>query len=200
MQPMRGTLLLVLAFVLASCSPKVEPPTPKPEPQPPVAQPSSTSDNTPDPAPPKPAAQDPRHNDLRIYQLSELKVVDLALGSHKFKAWVMDTDSKRLEGMMHLQTKDVRDDEAMLFVFPEPVPKERFQFWMQNTPLPLDILYISTAFKVINIAHGKPFDETPLPADASGQFVVELKGGTAKRLGIGPGTVVKFPKEIIPKS
>lgn len=197
---MRTVTMLALAAIVASCSPTIEKPVVH-EPKPPVKQPTTTvADPAPADADPQQAAKDPRYNMLRVYQLSELKVVDLFLGSHKFKAWVMDTPGKREEGMMHLETKDVRDDEAMLFVFPEPVPKEKFQFWMHNTPLPLDILYVSSDRKVINIAHGKPYDETSLPADAAGQFVVELKAGTAKKLGIKPGTAVKFPKEVVADS
>lgn len=196
MQSMRAPILLALAAIAASCSPKSETPAPVQEPKPvanQVGTPSTVPNDTAQSSGQKPPVKDPRHNDLRLYQLSELKVVDLSIGSHKFKAWVMDTASKRQEGMMHLQTKDVRDNEAMLFVFSEA---QEMAFWMQNTPLPLDILYVSENFKVLNIAHGKPYDETSLPSIGKAKFVVELKEGTSKKLGIKAGAVVKFPPGI----
>lgn len=102
----------------------------------------------------------------------------------------MDDDSKQQEGMMWLTEKDVKDDQGMLFVFGSPAQQS---FWMQNTLIPLDIIYIDAKGKVLNIVHGKPRDESPLPSTGPAQYVLELKDGMAARYRIGPGTVLTIP-------
>lgn len=102
----------------------------------------------------------------------------------------MDDDAKQQEGMMWLTDKDVKDDQGMLFVFPSAAQQS---FWMQNTLIPLDIIYIDAKGKVLNIVHGKPRDESPLPSSGPAQYVLELKDGMAARYRIGPGTVLKIP-------
>jgi hypothetical protein len=62
----------------------------------------------------------------------------------------------------------------------------------------LDICYISGQGKVLNVAKGKPFDETTLPSKGSTQFVLELKQGAAKRLGVVAGATVQVPSGLKP--
>jgi uncharacterized membrane protein (UPF0127 family) len=129
----------------------------------------------------------------RIYNLKDLQRVELLANGHKIHAWVADDDGKRTEGMMSLTEKDVKDDEGMLFVFPAARP---LSFWMQNTVLPLDIIYITPDGKVLNVQQGKPFDETGLPSQGDGQYVLELKKGRAMRFGIKRGTLIKIPASV----
>jgi uncharacterized membrane protein (UPF0127 family) len=111
-------------------------------------------------------------------------------GSTKIDAWLMDDASKQQEGMMWLTEKDVKDDQGMLFVFASPTAQS---FWMQNTLIPLDIIYADAKGKVLNIVHGKPRDESPLPSTGPAQYVLELKDGMAAKYRIGPGTVLTIP-------
>jgi len=189
----RFASLALLAAVFPGCSsPEAIAPKPDPAPTPPPV-----SQQAPPPAQASDGdlqQRDPRYDPSRAYQLSELRVIDLVVGSHKFKAWVMDTPRKRQEGMMFLQPDKVGANEAMLFAFPEAQP---LSFWMQNTPLPLDIAYVSKAKKLLNVQHGKPFDESPLPSQGDAQYVVEVKHGTFKRLGIKPGAIVRFPADVV---
>ena len=63
-------------------------------------------------------------------------------------------------------------------------------FWMKNTPVSLDILYLNTQYQVINIhSNTTPFSETLLPSEGPATYVIEVVGGTANRLGITPGSV-----------
>lgn len=184
--------LLLFAMLLASCGAPAEP-TPSPEPAP--TKPVTTKEPEPAPAPIEdPQKKDPRYNGSRVYQLSELRVVDLEVGTHKFKAWVMDSPGKRQEGMMFLPSDGFAANEAMLFAFPEAQP---LSFWMQNTPAPLDIAYVSKAKKLLNVQAGKPYDETPRPSTGDAQYVVEVKQGTFKRLGIKAGATVSFPADVV---
>ncbi len=155
-----------------------------------TAQAQSTSSTAP---PTKPIG-----NPNRVYQLDTLKKVDLNLKGHTVHAWIMDDESKQQEGMMFLEDKDVKADEGMLFAFDQVQPKTRPEgqpsgFWMHNTLIPLDIVYLSPNDKVIRIANGKVQDDTNLPAGADYKNVIELKGGTATKYGLKPGDSVSIP-------
>jgi len=138
-------------------------------------------------------------NPNRVHQLDSLESVTLKANGKSFPAWVMDDDSKRAEGMMFLTESEVKPDEGMIFVF-EEVRDASHGFWMHNTLLPLDIIYIGADGKVVSIAHGKPQDDTELPPKGSFQFVLELRGGGADRFGIKPGTTVEIPKGLVEKA
>ncbi len=129
----------------------------------------------------------------RTFQLKDLKQISLRVGKAHIKVWLMDIDQKRAEGMMWLTDKEVRADEGMLFVFSK---RQELSFWMQNTLIPLDIMYVDENKKIINIAAGKPLDESPIPAARPGQFVIEMKKGSAKRLGIKAGDSVGIPDDV----
>ena len=140
----------------------------------------------------------PVGNPNRVYQLDTLKKVDLSLKGHPIHAWVMDDSGKQEEGMMFLEDKDVKPDEGMLFAFDAVQPKNRPNgepsgFWMHNTLIPLDIVYLSPQNKVIRIAEGKVKDDTNLPATADYRNVIELKAGTAAKDGLKPGDTVSIP-------
>jgi uncharacterized protein len=188
-------LHLFLAFAVIGCA--QEPAKEQavfesaPEPQP-VAQ--NTTPGTPPPAPP-PAVQEPK--DRRLHALESLQVVDLKLPRGKVKAWVMDESSKRTEGMMWLQDKDVMADQGMLFVFSEPSPRS---FWMQNTLIPLDIVFITAKGKVLNVGHGTPESLDSIPSKGDAQYVLELKAGQATRFGLRPGAKIVLPPELKAKN
>ena len=208
---MKFTPLLALALFAVSCTPDL-PPLPKTTqattaPATPTTAPvttttttTTTGSTTPSTAPEAkpsisaatttPGAPQAGDNPRRIHQLRELEHGDVVAGRQKIDAWLMDDESKQQEGMMFLTDKDVKDNQGMLFVFDSPKPQS---FWMQNTLIPLDIIYIDAKGKVLNIAHGKPKDETPLPSTGSAQYVLELKSGMASKFNIGPGTVVTIP-------
>lgn len=132
-------------------------------------------------------------NPNRIFQLSSLEKATLKAHGKRLECWVMDTVSKQQEGMMWLVDKDVKDDQGMIFVFADAEPQS---FWMQNTLIPLDIIYINEDGKVLNVVLGKPRDETSLPSAGPAKYVLELKGGMAKRFGIGPGTRIDIPSDL----
>lgn len=134
--------------------------------------------------------KDPRDKPERIHQLRDLETKKLVVNGHTLTIWLMDDTSKIAEGMMYLTDKDVKDTEGMLFIFPDARPRG---FWMQNCPLSLDICYLDPKGKVLNIAVGKPYDETSLPSQGSAQYALELKVGMAKKFGIKPGTVLRLP-------
>jgi len=85
-------------------------------------------------------------------------------------------------------------DAGMLFVFPE---MRMLAFWMKNTPLPLDIIYIDAEGRVVSVAESTtPYSEKSLPSAGPAQYVLEVNAGFAKEHGIGPGTRVELPADI----
>ena len=185
---MRFAPFLMLAL-LAGCAPP----------------PSANVGNAPTNVPPTnvPAANTaPLSSDAsRVFPRSELKVATVTLKGKPFRLWIMDTDPKRQEGMMFLRDEDVEADQGMLFAFPDVQPLgEAGGFWMRNTYIPLDIIYLSPQGRVVNVGKGEPFNETNVPPTGTYQNVIELKGGTAARIGLKAGDRIELPKDLKPTS
>lgn len=186
---MRATWFVLTALVLASCQSSApqasNTPTPDSAPSPaPVAPAPKPVVETPEKPVEDPQKKDPSHNPSRIYQLKELETTVVTIGKHKLTAWVMDTDSKRTEGMMFLQKNELKADAAMLFVFPDELDRS---FWMRNTYVPLDIAYIAANGRIVSAKAMKALDETGVPSDGPAMYVLEMQQGAFKRLGIKAG-------------
>lgn len=132
-------------------------------------------------------------NPYRIHQLKDLETVTFRIGENEFKAWIMDTTSKRSEGMMFLQDSEVRDDECMIFVFSEERP---LSFWMRNTYIPLDIAFLDRQRRILNVETMKPLDETGVRSRGDAMYAIEFKKGTLSRVGARPGMKVEFPDTV----
>jgi uncharacterized membrane protein (UPF0127 family) len=102
------------------------------------------------------------------------------------------TEQQRARGLMWRDRLD--QDAGMLFVFPEP---RALAFWMKNTPLPLDIIFIDAEGRVVSIAeHTTPYSEQSLPSAGPAQYVLEVNGGFAKAHGVSPGARVELPADL----
>lgn len=129
--------------------------------------------------PPAPLAGLPR---------SEVQV-ETARGRHVFQVWVADNDRSRQQGLMFI--KELPADQGMLFLFERP---EFASFWMKNTYLSLDIVFIAPGGVVANIAHGaQPLSLVPIESVAPVTGVLELVAGTAARIGLVAGDRVRNP-------
>jgi len=161
----------------------------------PDAKQASATDGTIAQSSTAPPAPNPDDIAGRKFQLRNLAVQDISANGHVIHAWIMDTEPKRQEGMMFLKDPNVKDDQGMLFVF-QDMQGPNNGFWMHNTILPLDIIYIDASGKVLNVQKGQPFDETSLPAKGDYVYTLELKQGQTHKLGIKEGTTVDIPKSI----
>lgn len=107
----------------------------------------------------------------------------------RFQVEVADDPVEQARGLMH--RTELAEDAGMIFVFPKARPA---RFWMKNTPLPLDILFIGEDGRVVNIAERTtPFSERSIPSEGPVLAVLEINGGLSDELGIGPGTPVLHP-------
>ena len=120
------------------------------------------------------------------------KVEVLAQGTsnpiHTFDAELALSPEARSMGLMF--RTELGKNRGMLFVFGGDVTHS---FWMQNTLIPLDIIFISSNREIINIvARAEPQTTTPREPAGPYRYVLEIEGGRAEELGIGEGDRVEF--------
>jgi uncharacterized membrane protein (UPF0127 family) len=106
------------------------------------------------------------------------------------------TSDQRAHGLMWRDHLD--QDAGMLFVFPE---MRDLAFWMKNTPLPLDIIFIDADARVVSIAeNATPYSEKSLPSAGPAQYVLEVNAGFSKEHGVRPGAHVELPADLKARS
>ena len=92
-------------------------------------------------------------------------------------------DMERSLGLMYRSSMD--EHQGMWFIFPEEAPRS---FYMRNTEIPLDIIYLDKDKKVVSIAkNARPYDETSLPSEKPAMYVLEINGGLSDKWGIEKG-------------
>ena len=115
--------------------------------------------------------------------------IETSQAAHVFTIELAATPGERERGLMYRQSMPV--NHGMLFDFQTEQP---VAFWMKNTPLPLDMLFIDGQGIVVQIsADATPFSETPIVCRDPIRAVLELNAGTAAKLGIAPGARVRHP-------
>jgi uncharacterized membrane protein (UPF0127 family) len=109
-------------------------------------------------------------------------------GDVTFQAELADDDAERQKGLMFRTA--MGDSEGMLFLFPR---EQQLAFWMRNTLIPLDMVFIKADRTILGVVeNATPRTETSRKVPGNSQFVLELNGGTAARLGIKAGQAVTF--------
>lgn len=114
-------------------------------------------------------------------------------GVATFTAEVVDTDETRARGLMFREAMPA--DHGMLFVYPEA---RQVSFWMRNTPLPLDIIFINRRGVVCRIAQGEPFSEAHIPSGCDAQTIFEANAGAAEAAGVTVGSPARHPDILQP--
>src|SRR5215217_2823813 len=110
-------------------------------------------------------------------------------GNHSFQVEVAKNDADRAQGLMY--RRNMAPDHGMLFDFARVQP---ISMWMQNTYIPLDMLFIRPDGTIARIAeNAEPLSTRTIPSGEPVLAVLELNGGTAARLGLKPGDRVEHP-------
>ncbi|MFT4091862.1 MAG: DUF192 domain-containing protein [Asticcacaulis sp.] len=118
--------------------------------------------------------------------LEPVRVVT-ATQTHAFKVEIADDEFERAKGLMYRES--MAADQGMLFLFPDVSERS---FWMHNTPLYLDIIYISPTGHVVSIQKNAiPYDKTLLKSYGEAVAVLEINGGLSDQLGIKAGDRVE---------
>ena len=101
---------------------------------------------------------------------------------------IADDEPERVQGLMYRDS--MAENQGMLFLFPREEP---MAFWMKNTRISLDIIYLDSERKIVDIVEDtKPFSLEQLPSKAPAQFVVEVNAGFTVKHGIKVGDYINF--------
>jgi len=110
-------------------------------------------------------------------------------GVHVFSVEVVDTPEQRAQGLMF--RKELPEGQGMLFDFKED---QQVAFWMKNTYVPLDMIFIRGDGRILRIAENtEPLSERLVPSGGPVRGVLEVVAGTAKKMGIAAGDQVAHP-------
>jgi uncharacterized membrane protein (UPF0127 family) len=108
-------------------------------------------------------------------------------GAARFNIEVADDAAERAKGLMFRPA--LARGAGMLFVYDRP---QGVAFWMRNTLIPLDMMFLNAAGEVTAVhENAVPKDETPIPGPDDTLLVLEINGGLAKKLGLGPGAQLR---------
>jgi uncharacterized membrane protein (UPF0127 family) len=110
-------------------------------------------------------------------------------GVHVFQVELAVNDAERAHGLM--DRKELPEGRGMLFDFQR---EQDVAFWMKNTYIPLDMIFIRANGRILRIAENTtPLSEQMIPSGGPVRAVLEVIGGTARKLGIAPGDRVAHP-------
>lgn len=115
--------------------------------------------------------------------IHEIVLIETASSQYRFEVEIADEATERAEGLMYRET--LADNAGMLFIYPRP---QAVEFWMKNTPLSLDIVYVRADGTIARIAENTvPMSEELIPSGEPIKAVLEVKAGTMRALGVAAG-------------
>lgn len=119
----------------------------------------------------------------------ELTFISESIGFRsKIDIEIADDDNSRAQGLMY-RTK-MNENQGMFFIF----PNETFQsFWMRNTVMPLDIIFVNKENRIVRIhKNTEPFYEGSYPSNAPAIYVIEVNAGYTEKYGINEGDKISW--------
>ena len=126
-----------------------------------------------------------------LSQAADKSVVEIVgkTGVHSFNVEVVDNDADRAKGLMH--RRSLPEGTGMLFDFHR---EQDVSFWMQNTYIPLDMIFIRADGRIHRIAENTvPLSLEQGPSKGPVRGVLEVIAGTSRKLGLAPGDRVAHP-------
>ena len=107
---------------------------------------------------------------------------------NRIKIEIANTGAKREKGLMH--RKSMKNNHGMLFIFPD---ERRQSFWMKDTHIPLDIIFVNNENEIVHIAENtKPYSLKSIPSFEYAIYVVEVNAGYCKKHGIKVSNYITF--------
>ena len=122
---------------------------------------------------------------------SGLRTVTMHIGDRDFVLEVAETEEAQQTGLMNRDSMPA--DRGMIFVFDD---EEERGFWMKNTRIPLDILYLDRTGRIVSLKQMEPFDLRSTPSDGPAQYAIELNAGAATRAGVKRGDTLTLPANL----
>jgi uncharacterized membrane protein (UPF0127 family) len=121
---------------------------------------------------------------------SGLPTTTLRLGNKTFVLEIAATSESRERGLMRRDSMPA--DHGMIFVFPTQQP---LAFWMRNTRIPLDIVYVDQTGRIVSIKQMKPYDTTEVRSDSPAKWAIELNKDAARDAGAKVGEMLEIPPQ-----
>lgn len=107
----------------------------------------------------------------------------------RFQIWIADTPARQEQGLMFV--RDLPRSQGM--IFPQGSTPQVAHFWMKNTYIPLDMIFIGGDGRIAKIiANAHPFSLDVLSSDVPVSAVLEIRGGEAQELGLSVGDRVSW--------
>jgi uncharacterized membrane protein (UPF0127 family) len=120
---------------------------------------------------------------LETFERSSLTVETAGGGRFRFDVELAHTPAQQAQGLMFRET--MKPDAGMLFVYDRPQPAT---FWMKNTLIPLDMIFIGADGRIVNIhERAVPHSLDGIRSAGPVKGILEINGGMSARLGIRPG-------------
>ena len=127
--------------------------------------------------------------DIHAEQGGQRLEIDTATGKHDFTVELARSDAEREKGLMFRRTME--PGHGMLFDFPRT---DRLLFWMKDTYIPLDMVFIARDGHVVSIKRdAKPLDETLISSEGPAAVVLEVNAGVADKIRLKVGDAIKHP-------
>lgn len=121
-------------------------------------------------------------------------VLRTATGDYPFTIEIADTPQEQQKGLMYRQS--LAPDAGMLFDYGK---EQQVAFWMQNTYIPLDMVFIAADGTVKRVhPNAKPLDPTSIPSRVPVRFVLEIPGGRAAEIGLKEGDKLEHVRVVAP--
>jgi uncharacterized membrane protein (UPF0127 family) len=117
-----------------------------------------------------------------------LPTVQMQIGTKNFTLEVADTEQAQQTGLMFRDSMPA--DHGMIFMFDRA---EVQGFWMKNTRIPLDIIYVGSDGVVVAVKSMQPFDLRSTSSDKPAQYAIELNQGAAAACGVKKGDKLVIP-------
>jgi uncharacterized protein len=120
-----------------------------------------------------------------------IPTVKMTIGNKPFTLEIAADDATREHGLMNRASMPA--DAGMIFVFDQEGVQN---FWMENTQIPLDIVFLDAGGRVVTIRTMKPFDLNTTSSVAPAKYAVEINAGAAADCGVKSGDVLSVPAPV----
>ncbi len=130
-------------------------------------------------------------DEIAFNKEGELAIIDTTgIVKKKLEIEIAETSYETQTGLMY--RSKMQENRGMLFIFNN---ERMHSFYMKNTRIPLDILYINKDFEIVSVVeNATPYDETSLPSQFPVMYVLEVNGGMKDKWGIELGDKISFTK------
>jgi len=117
-----------------------------------------------------------------------LATVKMKIGDRTFDLEMARTSDEQATGLM--KRDSMPENHGMIFIFQE---ERLLEFWMKDTRIPLDIMYLDAKGKVVSVAQMQPYDLSSVSSNVDAEYAIELNAGMVKKIGIKAGDVLDIP-------